>query len=375
MARLEVEELQFTYPGSVQPTLKGLSFEVPSGGSLALLGSSGAGKTTLLNLLSGLLLLEHGRIVFDGVDVSKLSAAKRGVAQVFQFPVMYDSLSVRDNIAFPLRTRGVSRAVRRRRAEAVAELFDLGELLDAKPPALSLFQKQLVGFAKALVRDDLPMVLLDEPLTAVEPGMKWRLRGAVKRAQAELDTTMVYVTHDQTEALTFADAVSVLHDGRLLQTASSQELYDRPAHTEVARFIGNPGMNLLPAEQFAEGFEVAGQPVKAAPGDLPKGNLQIGFRPEWGVLETQTVNLTQETQSSRPGSSISIPVKLLGTRLVGANSQQALGIARVAIGESTAQVSCVLGAHLNGELRLRLDRYELFCDNLRVSMGQQMEQK
>ena len=125
MARLEVEELQFTYPGSVQPTLKGLSFEVPSGGSLALLGSSGAGKTTLLNLLSGLLPLEHGRIVFDGVDVSKLSAANRGVAQVFQFPVMYDSLSVRDNIAFPLRTRGVSRAVRRRRAEAVAELFDL----------------------------------------------------------------------------------------------------------------------------------------------------------------------------------------------------------------------------------------------------------
>ena len=309
--------------------------------------------------------------MFDGVDVSKLGAGKRGVAQVFQFPVMYDSLSVRENIAFPLRTRGVNHGARCRRAETVAELFDLAELLDRKPPRLSLFQKQLVGFAKALVRDDLPMVLLDEPLTAVEPAMKWRLRGAVKRAQAELDTTMVYVTHDQTEALTFADAVSVLHDGRLLQTASSQELYDRPAHTEVARFIGNPGMNLLQAEQLADGLKLAGQPVQAALGSVPEGNLQLGFRPEWGVLETQSANHAQDTQPSQVGGAIHLPVKLLSTRLIGANSQQSLGMARVAIGDTTAQISCVLGAHLDGALQLRLDRYEIFCDNLRVSMGRQ----
>ena len=186
MALLEVEGLCFTYPGATASTLQDIAFAVESGGSLALLGSSGAGKTTLLNLLSGLLPCTLGKIAFDGVDVAALGAAERGVAQVFQFPVLYDSLSVRDNIAFPLRTRGVGRRERRERAERIGKLFDLSSILDKKPAALSLFQKQLTGFAKALVRDDLSMVLLDEPLTAVEPAMKWRLRGAVKRAQEEL---------------------------------------------------------------------------------------------------------------------------------------------------------------------------------------------
>lgn len=364
MARLEVKGLSFTYPGAKNATLTDINFHVPKGKSLALLGSSGAGKTTLLNLLSGLLPCSRGSICFDGEDFSQRIAGERKVAQVFQFPVMYESLSAAENIAFPLRTLGVRGTERKRRAAEVAELFGLSEVLDRKPRDLSLFQKQLVGFAKALVRDDLAMVLLDEPLTAVEPAMKWRLRGTVKRAQAEMDTTMVYVTHDQTEALTFADEVSVLHGGRLLQTGTSQELYEQPAHAEVARFIGNPGMNLVSAEVIDGSLSLDGQAVFGNAQQLPQGALQVGFRPEWGRLVDR-----QQVGQGKVRSLLSAPVTLLGTRLTGADAGVAMGVARVTLGESTAQVICELGSHLDKPLQLQLERYELFCDGHRVTEG------
>ena len=388
MARLDVEGLSFTYPAAPQATLTNVSFGVASGGSLALLGSSGAGKTTLLNLLSGLIPCTDGKIRFDGVDVASVGAAQRGVAQVFQFPVLYESLSVRDNIGFPLRTRGVSKTQYRLRAEAVAELFDLSAVLLEKPAALSLFQKQLVGFAKALVRDDLALVLLDEPLTAVEPAMKWRLRGIVKRAQAELGITMVYVTHDQTEALTFADEVSVLHGGKVLQTGTPAELYERPAHAEVARFIGNPGMNVIPAEFASNRLRVSGcdalgvVPNPGGGSGSGEGPLEIGFRPEWGSLlvrsrsvEPQSVEPEQSLSGEREANSLELPATLIGHRLTGASEGKALAIARVAIGDTEAQVACELSPELlscadpcagdrtsGSELWLKLHRYRLFRD-------------
>jgi len=354
VALLEVEDLSFTYPGAVAPTLQGVAFAVESGGSLALLGSSGAGKTTLLNLLSGLLPCASGRIAFDGVDVSAVGAAKRGVAQVFQFPVLYDSLSVQDNIGFPLRTRGVGRRERRRRAAEVAELFDLQNDLTLKPAALSLFQKQLVGFAKALVRDDLSMVLLDEPLTAVEPAMKWRLRGAVKRAQQQLGVTMVYVTHDQTEALTFADMVSVLHAGELLQTATPAELYATPAHSEVARFIGNPGMNLLPAE-FVRGGSVVIQ---------QDGSGEIGFRPEWASIGAQGAPV--------PEGALALSGTVRQTRLTGASARQALGITTVAVESPNGspalevQLASELTHEVGAMVQVFVREYQIFRDGWRV---------
>jgi len=360
MARLEVKGLSYTYSGAAVATLQDINFAVPAGKSLALLGSSGAGKTTLLNLLSGLLSCTTGSICFDGEEVSKLNAGARGVAQVFQFPVMYESLTAIENIAFPLRTLGVGRADRKRRAAEVAELFDLADVLEKKPQELSLFQKQLVGFAKALVRDDLAMVLLDEPLTAVEPAMKWRLRGIVKRAQAEMGTTMVYVTHDQTEALTFADEVSVLHGGRLLQTGTSKELFEKPAHAEVARFIGNPGMNLLSAEITDSGLTLAGETATGFVSTPGPGALQIGFRPEWGRL------VDRSAESDAGSGVLSVPVTLVGTRLTGADAGTEIGVARVTVGSAAAQIVCSLGPELDKPLQLQLDRYELFCDGLRV---------
>ena len=366
MARLEVEGLSFSYPGADVPTLQNVAFSVEPGGSLALLGSSGAGKTTLLNLLSGLLPCETGRIVFGGVDLAPLGAGKRGVAQVFQFPVLYDSLSVRDNIAFPLRTRGVGRRERSARAESIGELFDLRDVLSQKPAELSLFQKQLAGFAKALVRDDLSMVLLDEPLTAVEPAMKWRLRGAVKSAQEELGVTMVYVTHDQTEALTFADTVSVLHGGKLLQTATPADLYATPAHSEVARFIGNPGMNLLPIEATDRDFGSDAVDTQF-PDELlaPVARTEVGFRPEWASLNPARAATAAMTLSG----------VVVRQQLTGASADRELGITTVAIASDAAesafevQVISELGHEPGATVELFVHKYQVFRGGWRIDVS------
>lgn len=366
MAGLEVQGLSFTYPGAEAATLQDISFSVASGGSLALLGSSGAGKTTLLNLLSGLLPCVDGRIVFDGTNIAPLPAGRRGVAQVFQFPVLYDSLNVRDNISFGLRTRGVGRRERAMRADVVAELFDLTSELGRKPAELSLFQKQLVGFAKALVRDDLAMVLLDEPLTAVEPAMKWRLRGTVKQAQAELGVTMVYVTHDQTEALTFADEVSVLHGGELLQTGTPEALYARPAHAEVARFIGSPGMNLLSGQLIAGELSIAGTPVAGEFPGLIDGSFEIGFRPEWGKIAQSNASGGSGGAVDRSRSLVTLPARVLARRLTGGTADKALGMVELAVGNSSAQIACELDGLPEAQTELQLDQYQIFVDGWRV---------
>ena len=180
MVEVVARNIGFSYPGATHATLDDLSFTVPSNNTLSLLGSSGAGKTTLLKVLSGLLPCNAGSLCFDGKEVLHLEAGERGVSQVFQFPVLFDSLSVLDNIAFPLRALGMTRRERQRKAQAIAELLEIDEWLHEKPTSLALFQAQIAGFAKALVRPDTALVLLDEPLTAVEPALKWRLRGLLK---------------------------------------------------------------------------------------------------------------------------------------------------------------------------------------------------
>ena len=270
MAQLELQDVSFTYPGAERPVINKLSLTINTGEAHALLGASGAGKTTLLNLLSGLLAPTSGRIRFDDRDVSMLRGRARKVAQVFQFPVLYESLRVYDNIAFPLRQLKLSAADIKQRVAYIAEELEIEPLLQQRPVQLSLFEKQLVAVAKALVRPDISVVLLDEPLTAVEPRIKWRLRQALRRVKRDLGVTMVYVTHDQTEALTFAEQVSVLTQDGILQTDSPEDIYQSPQHQFVGHFIGSPGMNFVPAHVLDGLYDLQNTAADT-----------IGFRPEW----------------------------------------------------------------------------------------------
>ena len=255
------------------------------GGAYALLGPSGCGKTTLLNIISGLITPTRGRVTYDGRDVTACSPARRNIAQVFQFPVVYDTMSVYDNLAFPLRNRGIERAAVATRVEHIAELLQLSGVLGRRATGLTADEKQLISLGRGLVRDDVAAILFDEPLTVIDPHRKWHLRRTLRAIREQFRHTMIYVTHDQTEALTFADQVIVMRDGRVLQNDTPQELFERPAHTYVGYFIGSPGMNLAPCEIRDGAAVVAGHrvPLPAALADQARelaGGLVLGIRPQ-----------------------------------------------------------------------------------------------
>ena len=201
MTSIQIEELKFQYPSAKDPALNNTSFKIEDGEAFALLGASGAGKTTLLNLLSGLLEPTYGSVKFDNETVSGISGRDRNIAQVFQFPVLYEALTVQENLEFPLKARKFNSAFINERVKKIVVYLEMEDLGHRRISELSLFQKQLVSIGKSLVRPNLSAVLLDEPLTAVEPRVKWKLRNALRQIQKEEELTMIYVTHDQTEAL------------------------------------------------------------------------------------------------------------------------------------------------------------------------------
>jgi glycerol transport system ATP-binding protein len=216
------------------------------GGAYALLGPSGCGKTTLLGIISGLIRPTRGTVHYGGRDVTDASSRDRNIAQVFQFPVVYDTMTVRDNLAFPLRNRGLPAAEIKRRVGRVAEALELTELLALGATGLTADQKQILALGRGLVRDDVAAILFDEPLTVIDPHRKWLLRRKLKDIHRQFHHTLIYVTHDQTEALTFADEVVVMQAGQVLQQGTPEQLVVQPAHTYVGYFIGSPGMNVLP---------------------------------------------------------------------------------------------------------------------------------
>ncbi len=252
------------------------------GGAYALLGPSGCGKSTMLNIMSGLLIPSHGSVTFDGRDVTRLSPQERNIAQVFQFPVIYDTMTVAENLAFPLKNRKVPAAQIRQRVGQIAEMLEMSHQLDMRAAGLSADQKKKISLGRGLVRPDVSAVLFDEPLTVIDPHLKWQLRRKLKQIHHELKLTLIYVTHDQVEALTFADEVLVMTRGKAVQLGSADALFERPEHTFVGHFIGSPGMNFLPAHHAAGVLTVLSQPVTLAPPlRLPTGSLQLGIRPEY----------------------------------------------------------------------------------------------
>ncbi|MDA9408484.1 ABC transporter ATP-binding protein [Bradyrhizobium sp. CCBAU 45384] len=288
MARIDLVDLAHSYGGNAAPqetfALKPVTMTWRQGGAYALLGPSGCGKTTLLNVISGIITPSRGKILFDGQDITPLSTQKRNIAQVFQFPVIYDTMTVGENLAFPLKNRGVPKAEIDKRVAEIGRLLDLEPYLNRKATRLTADAKQKISLGRGLVRSDVAAVLFDEPLTVIDPELKWQLRSKLKALHRELDLTMIYVTHDQTEALTFADTVVVMHDGRVVQSGTPAELFDKPAHTFVGYFIGSPGMNILPAEVKGRQARVDGHVIalNRSYDNLPVGaKIEIGVRPEF----------------------------------------------------------------------------------------------
>ncbi|NVK72818.1 ABC transporter ATP-binding protein [Marinomonas sp. CT5] len=252
MASITLNALAHTYTDN--PTkpedyaIREMSHVWEQGGAFALLGPSGCGKSTLLNIISGLLEPSHGEVLFDGKRVNELKPEERNIAQVFQFPVVYDTMTVFDNLAFPLRNIGVPEYKVKSKVYEVAEILELSDQLKRKAKGLSADQKQKVSMGRGLVRDDVSAILFDEPLTVIDPQLKWKLRRKLKQIHEQFNITMVYVTHDQLEASTFADKIAVMYNGQIVQFGTPRELFENPAHTFVGYFIGSPGMNFFEAE-------------------------------------------------------------------------------------------------------------------------------
>jgi sn-glycerol 3-phosphate transport system ATP-binding protein len=255
-----------------------VSFEAPAGKMLVLLGPSGCGKSTTLRLIAGLEQASTGRILIGGEDVTDLPPAQRKLSMVFQSYALFPHLSVAENIVFGLRVRRVPAAERRARLARVADLLGLGALLERKPSQLSGGQQQRVALGRAIIAET-AVCLMDEPLSNLDAQLRLEMRREIRGLQQKLGVTMVYVTHDQTEAMSMADQVILLRDGRFEQDASPAELYARPATVFAARFIGTPPMNILALADGPGGAVVDGTdgPV-IVPGR--GAGLCLGVRPE-----------------------------------------------------------------------------------------------
>jgi glycerol transport system ATP-binding protein len=287
MANITLENIAHSYTGETDNpddfALKKLNLTWRNSGAYALLGPSGCGKTTLLNIISGLLTPTRGRVLFDDLDVTRVPTEQRNIAQIFQFPVIYDTMTVFENLAFPLKNRGRTREEIKPRVIELASMLGLEKDLYSKAQHLTADAKQKISLGRGLIRKSVNAILFDEPLTVIDPQLKWELRSQLKHLHKKFGFTMIYVTHDQTEALTFADEVIVMFGGKIVQVGTPEELFERPEHTFVGYFIGSPGMNILPCTVEGSKAVAEGQSIELG-GDFSKysdsPNIKLGIRPE-----------------------------------------------------------------------------------------------
>jgi len=277
MAGVEFTNLKKLY-GDV-PVFDGLDLEVVDGEFLVVVGPSGCGKSTLLRLLAGLETLDGGTITIGGRDVSDVPPRDRDIAMVFQSYALYPHLSVRRNLGFGLEMRKVERAEIDRRVDEAARLLELAALLDRKPAQLSGGQRQRVALGRAIVRQP-AVFLFDEPLSNLDAALRVQMRAEISALHRRLRTTTLYVTHDQVEAMTMGERVAILDRGVLMQLATPREVYERPANLFVARFIGQPKMNLLPATLDGGALAIAGRRLALDGAPAIGRPLLAGFRAE-----------------------------------------------------------------------------------------------
>ncbi len=295
MAKLEFKKISHSYELSKNPKLdkskakwavKDMNLIWEDGTANALLGPSGCGKTTILNILSGLLKPTQGQIFIGNRDVTNIETRDGHIAQVFQFPVVYDSMDVYNNLAFPLINKNVPDNEIDKKVKEVAEILNLTDYLRSSSSALNSAEKQKISLGRGIIREDTEAILLDEPLTVIDPKMRGELRRSLKQVQQELKITMIYVTHDQHEALTFAEYVTIVKDGKFVQKGTPNELYSQPSSPFVGYFIGSPGMNVIECKLQEKKLQCSGFNIKISDKILKnyinknQDSLRIGIRPE-----------------------------------------------------------------------------------------------
>ncbi|MGA9401609.1 ABC transporter ATP-binding protein [Haladaptatus sp.] len=290
MATLELNELTKIYDDAQgrEVAVDSLDIDIEDGEFLVLVGPSGCGKSTTLRMLAGLETVTDGTIEIGGTEVQHLAPSARSIAMVFQSYALYTKMTARQNMAYGLKhSTDLSKAERNREVEDIAELLDITELLDDKPDEMSGGQKQRVALGRAIVRDP-DVFLLDEPLSNLDAKLRARMRTELQQLQTDLDVTAVYVTHDQTEAMTMADRIAVMNDGELQQVAPPEVAYDHPANEFVATFLGSPSMNTFETVAVENGDEIEfrhdGTTLAAVPHDTVEcadgEPMTLGLRPE-----------------------------------------------------------------------------------------------
>jgi len=282
MASVTYDKATRLYPGGTRPAVDSLDLDVADGEFLVLVGPSGCGKSTSLRMLAGLEEVNSGAIRIGDRDVTDVPPKDRDIAMVFQNYALYPHMTVAENMGFALKIAGVGKEERATRVQEAAKLLDLEQYLGRKPKALSGGQRQRVAMGRAIVRQ--PQVfLMDEPLSNLDAKLRVQTRTQIASLQRRLGVTTVYVTHDQTEALTMGDRIAVLKDGILQQVGSPRDLYEKPNNVFVAGFIGSPAMNLLPADVVEGGikFGSLNHPIdRDTLSNARSGNITVGIRPE-----------------------------------------------------------------------------------------------
>ncbi|MCP1170632.1 ABC transporter ATP-binding protein [Limimaricola litoreus] len=282
MATIEFRNVTRHFPGTHRAAVEHLNLPIEDGEFVVLVGPSGCGKSTSLRMLSGLELVDSGEILIDGKDISRARPSERDVAMVFQNYALYPHMTVADNMGFHLRIAKRPKSEIRQKVEIAAEKLGLTPFLDRYPRNLSGGQRQRVAMGRAIVRTP-KVYLFDEPLSNLDAKLRVQMRGEIKKLQGELGTTTVYVTHDQIEAMTMADRIAVMSEGKLEQYGTPTELYDRPVNTFVAGFIGSPGMNFIEGAIDADGGHFhndAGLRLALDGTFTPGRKVTIGIRPE-----------------------------------------------------------------------------------------------
>jgi multiple sugar transport system ATP-binding protein len=321
MATVSVRDARKSF-GST-PILHGVNVEIADGEFVVLVGPSGCGKSTLLRMIAGLENITAGEIVIGGKVVNTVPPKDRDIAMVFQNYALYPHMTVRENMAFSMKLAKAPRDVMEQEVQRAAKILGLEQLLDRYPRQLSGGQRQRVAMGRAIVRH--PQVFLfDEPLSNLDAKLRVQMRSEIRELQQRLATTTIYVTHDQIEAMTMADQIVVMNGGRIEQAGAPLALYDRPANTFVAGFIGSPAMNLLPGEVADGAFRAEGGAMLPLPPGAPQQVTTYGIRPEHLMLAEDgiaaTISVVEPT-----GSETQVMLRIGETPLVGAFRERISG--------------------------------------------------